>query len=102
MHRVLRSAICALPSMICALAVSTAAHAQDPRQALVTASVSPDTVTIGEPFTVRLRVRAPKVATIKFPEVPDAAGGVDPLDPRAIEEGPTGDFLDRTAVYTFV
>jgi hypothetical protein len=79
------------------------AHAQsDARQSLVTVTVAPESVTIGEPFTLRIRVRAPKVATIRFPEVPEPAGGVDPVDPRSIEEGPTGDFLDRTALYTFV
>jgi hypothetical protein len=85
-----------------AMLAAPSAIAQDARQALVTVAVTPDTVTIGEPFTVKVRVRAPKVATIRFPEVPAAADGVDPLDPRALEEGPTGDFLDRTAVYTFV
>lgn len=74
----------------------------DPRQSIVTVSVAPETVTIGEPFTLRIRVRAPKVATIRFPEVPEPAGGVDPVDPRSIEEGPTGDFIDRTALYSFV
>jgi hypothetical protein len=68
----------------------------------VTVTVSPDSVTIGERFTVRIRVRAPKVATIRFPEVPGSAEGVDPVDPRALEEGPTGEVLDRTAAYTFV
>lgn len=83
-------------------AAPVVAQAPDARSALVTVSVSPDTVTIGEPFTIRLRVRAPKVATIAFPEVPSAAGGVDPVDPRSIEEGAPGDLLDRTAVYSFV
>jgi hypothetical protein len=81
---------------------SPAATQSDARQSLVTVTVSPESVTIGEPFTLRIRVRAPKVATIRFPEVPEPAGGVDPVDPRSIEEGPTGDFLDRTAAYTFV
>jgi hypothetical protein len=83
-------------------ALAAVGWAQDARQALVTVSVSADTVTVGEPFTVKVRVRAPKVATIRFPEVPAAGEGIDPVDPRAIEEGPTGEFLDRTALYTFV
>jgi hypothetical protein len=85
------------------LAAAPAVHAQgDPRETLVNVTVTPDVVSIGDPFTVRIRVRAPKVATIKFPEVPEPANGVDPVDPRSIEEGPTGDILDRTAIYSFV
>ena len=84
------------------LAPSAAAQSPDARAALITVNVTPATVTVGERFTVRVRVRAPKVATITFPEVPAAASGVDPVDPRSIEEGPPGDVLDRTAVYSFV
>jgi len=80
----------------------SAAQPPDARSALVTVSVAPDTVTIGEPFIVRVRVRAPKVATIRFPAVPDSLGGVEALDPRAIEEGLPGEWLDRTARYRFV
>jgi hypothetical protein len=79
-----------------------AAQQSDARSALVTVSVAPDTVTIGEPFFVRVRVRAPKVATIRFPAVPDSLGGVEALDPRVIEDGPRGEWLDRTARYRFV
>ena len=74
----------------------------DARQSLITVAVSPETVTVGERFTIRVRVRAPKVATIRFPDVPAAAGGIDPVDPRAIEDGPASSVLDRTAAYTFV
>lgn len=91
-----------LVAAIAACVAVTGGAQPDPRQALVSMTVRPDTVGIGEPFTVRVRVRAPKVATIRFAEVPAPADGVDPLDPRAIEDGPTGAFLDRTAVYTFV
>lgn len=74
----------------------------DVRQSLVTVSVVPESVTVGQRFAVHVRVRAPKVATIRFPEVPAAADGVDPVDPRAVEDGPAGDVLDRTATYSFV
>lgn len=85
-----------------AIAAPLIAQAPDARSALITVRVAPDTVTVGETFTVRVRVRAPKVATITFPEVPPSANGVDAVDPRSIEEGPPGAMLDRTAVYSFV
>ncbi len=81
---------------------SAGAQAPDARAALITVTVAPDTVTIGELFTVRVRVRAPKVATVTFPDVPARNGTVDPIDPRTVEEGPPSDLLDRTAVYSFV
>lgn len=74
----------------------------EPRQALVAVQVVPDSVTVGDRFSVRVRVRAPKVATIHFPDVPPLSGPVEPVDPRATADGPAGDVLDRTATYTFV
>lgn len=82
-------------------ALQRAAAQGDARQALVTVSVDPETVTVGQRFAVKVRVRAPKVAMVSFPDVPAAAEGVDPVDPRAVDEGPPGDVLDRTATYTF-
>ncbi len=74
----------------------------DARQALVDVTRSADTVNVGDPFTVQIRVRAPKVATIRFPDVPASADAVEPIDPRAVEDGAPGDMLDRTATYRFV
>lgn len=91
----------------CAVVVGTATPLQwlsaqdDPRQALLSVSIAPETVTVGQRFTVRVRVRAPKVAMVTFPEVPSASDGVDPVDPRVIDDGPPGDVLDRTATYAF-
>ena len=72
------------------------------RGALVAVSVVPDTVRVGDPFVVRVRVRAPKNATIRFPAVPDSGDAIEALDPRSIEEGDDPTVLDRTAVYRLV
>lgn len=69
---------------------------------IVSVEVQPDTVAVGQPFTVRLRVRAVPAATIRFPSVPDSAGSVEAVDPRAIEDSSTSALLDQTAVYRFV
>lgn len=69
---------------------------------IVSVEVRPDTVAVGQPFTVRLRVRAVPGATIRFPAVPDSAGGIEAVDPRAIEDHSTSALLDRTAVYRLV
>lgn len=64
--------------------------------------MSPETVTVGSPFTVRVRVRAPKIATVRFPAVPDSGDAIAPIDPRAIEETADTAVIDRTAVYRLV
>ena len=58
-----------------------------------------DTVTIGEPFEVRVRVRAPLGSTITFPENPDSTGTVQALDPRTVSTADSVQALDQTAVY---
>jgi len=69
---------------------------------LVSVDVRPATVAVGEPFTVHVRVRAPAGATIRFPAVPDSAGGVEAIDPRAIEDHSTRSLFDATATYRFI
>ena len=91
--------------VVCAASATATASAQDvgARGALVDVTVQPDTVTIGAPFTVRIRVRAAKAATIRFPAPPDSADAVEAVDPRFVEEGTgTSSTIDRTAVYRLV
>lgn len=61
-------------------------------------SVLPDTVRVGDPFRVVVRVRAPAGATVEFPPVPDSAGPVQALDPMTTRTA-AGDLVDVTAVY---
>jgi hypothetical protein len=60
---------------------------------------SKDTVTVGEPFEVRVRIRAPADAQITFPDNPDTAGTVQARDPRTIETADSVQALDETAIY---
>jgi len=69
---------------------------------VVGVDVTPATVAVGQPFTVRVRVRAPAGSNIRFPAVPDSAGSVEALDPRAIEDHSTAAVFDQTAVYRFI
>jgi hypothetical protein len=63
-------------------------------------SVSADTVRVGDPFRVVLRVRAPEGSTIVFPEGPDTTGAIQPLD-RPVTEilDDTTAFIDESATY---
>ncbi len=67
------------------------------------ARVEPDTVTVGLPFQVVVRVRAPRGARITYPDGPDttraAAGAVQALDPRVVLPRPDTTAVELTAVY---
>ncbi|HEX9564067.1 MAG TPA: hypothetical protein VF981_08855 [Gemmatimonadaceae bacterium] len=62
-------------------------------------NVRPDTVHVGDPFTVSIRIRAPQGSTIEFPPAPDSGGPVDPLDPVLIQTAADSAALDQTATY---
>lgn len=62
-------------------------------------TVTPDTVRIGDPFVVSIRVRAPLGATLEFPAAPDSGGAVEPLDPVQITITADSAAVDQTATY---
>lgn len=61
--------------------------------------VAPDTVRVGDPFTVSVRVRAPQGAVIEFPPAPDSGVAVEPLDPVRIRTTADSIAVDQTAEY---
>lgn len=62
-------------------------------------SITPDTVTVGDPFRVIVRVRAPLGAAIEFPAAPDSGAAVEALDPRQLRQGPDTVALDVSATF---
>ena len=64
--------------------------------------VQPETVTVGDPLRITVRVRAPAGATIMFPDAPDTTGALQPLDPRQLSQGPPADASEATAIYRLV
>ena len=62
-------------------------------------TITPDTVRVGDPFTVSVRVRAPLGAAIQFPAAPDSGGPVEPLDPVQIVTTADSVAVDQTATY---
>lgn len=66
------------------------------------ASTKPDSVSVGDPLEVRVRVRAPAGATIVFPEGPDSSAQVEAIATRAIVGQPGVGGTDQTAVYRLV
>jgi hypothetical protein len=66
-------------------------------------SIRPETVTVGDPFTVGIRVRAPRGSVIEFPTGPDSGGPVELLDPRVVAafsaDSAVSDAVDQVARY---
>lgn len=66
-------------------------------------SIRPETVTVGDPFTVGIRIRAPRGSAIEFPTGPDSGGAVEMLDPRVIApfsaDSAVSDAVDQVARY---
>jgi hypothetical protein len=60
---------------------------------------STDTVRIGDPFTLSIRVRTPPGATIEFPDGPDSTSAVQLIDPRTVRTTADSGAIDLTAVY---
>ena len=65
-------------------------------------AVEPAVVTVGQPFMVTLRVRAPLGADIGLPAGPDSGQSVEAVDPRRIATSTDTGFIDRTGSYRLV
>lgn len=61
--------------------------------------VQPETVTVGDPFRVVVRIRAPRGADVGFPDGPDSSGVVEAIDPVQIVSAPDSSATDQSAVY---
>ncbi|MEP7381895.1 MAG: DUF4381 family protein [Gemmatimonadota bacterium] len=61
--------------------------------------VLPETVTVGAPFRVVVRIRAPRGATIDFPQAPDSGTGVEALDPVDVVPSADTTVNEQTATY---
>jgi hypothetical protein len=61
--------------------------------------VTPDTVTVGAPFQVLVRIRAPKGARIEFSLGPDSTGAVQALDTRQVTDSPDTTGAEAMATY---
>ena len=61
------------------------------------ALVRPESVTVGDPFLVTVRVRVPRGATVVFPVGPDSAAAAELLDPRRLAA--SADSAEFTATY---
>lgn len=82
-----------------AIAGSLPAQQAPTPQVQLGVTVEPDTVAVGRPFVVAVRVRAPLGATVEFPAGPDSTRTVQALDPPAVGSGADSSAVDRVARY---
>ena len=61
--------------------------------------VAPDTVTVGAPFQVLIRIRAPRGSRIEFSLGPDSTGTVQALDTRQVQDSPDTTGAEAMATY---
>ncbi|MHB1224342.1 MAG: hypothetical protein ACYC2G_09915 [Gemmatimonadaceae bacterium] len=80
-------------------APASPAAVTDPAAVRAGVAVSVDTVTVGTPFVIQLRVRAPVGSEVEFPPGPDTTGVVQPLDPPLLVPGSDSAVVDRTMRY---
>ena len=87
----------ALLLLLPAGALAAQAPAADRVQYGVTQSA--DTVTVGDPFRIVVRVRAPLGAAIEFPAGPDTTGPVQRLDPPVAAATPDPGAVDQSVTF---
>ena len=90
--------------LLCIAAAAVSAPAQ-PAQGDVRyrTAIDRDTVTVGDPFLVQVRIRVPRGWTVEFPPGPDTSAAVAPLDPRIVRpevrDTTAPDAIDSVATY---
>lgn len=62
-------------------------------------AIEPDTVTVGDPFRLTVRIRAPLGASIEFPTGPDSGAQVESLDPLQEQQSPDTTALEVTGTW---
>lgn len=86
-----------------AAAVPPTAAAQDSLAGVrIGATTKPDSVTVGDPVVLRVRVSAPAGATIAFPTGPDSGAQVQAIASRVVTPNAGAAGVDQTAAYTLV
>ncbi len=71
----------------------------DPAAVRAGMSLSADSVTVGTPFVIQLRVRAPAGSQVDFPPGPDTSGVIQPLDPPQLVPGLDSAVVDQIMRY---
>lgn len=88
-------ALAALAALVAAPGASAQQGAGIPVQMGI--AIRPETLTVGDPFVVTVRVRTPRGAEVAFPEKPDSLAKAELLDPARFTAN--ADSTERVATY---
>lgn len=91
--------VVAVGALLCAPGLAPAQSQGEGARLSYGVKTSTDTVRIGDPFTVAIRVRAPAGAQIEFPAGPDSTSAVQLIDPRTVRTVSDSGAIDLTATY---
>ena len=67
-----------------------------------TYTIEPETVRVGDPAVLRVRVIAPAGTRVIFPPAVDSTSAVEPLDPVSVHQDTRDSLLESTATYRFL
>ncbi|HYV96926.1 MAG TPA: hypothetical protein VE967_05690 [Gemmatimonadaceae bacterium] len=62
-------------------------------------TIEPETVRVGDPATLKVRITAPAGTRVTFPAAVDSTSGVEPLDPVVVSEETKNGILESTGAY---
>ena len=62
-------------------------------------SIEPESVTVGDPFRLTVRIHAPLGASVEFPAGPDSGAAVEALDPRQERQASDSVAMDVTGIW---
>lgn len=92
-------ALLLLPTCAALAPAALAAQGDPLAEVRVGISMAPDSVTVGDPLALRIRVSAPAGATITFPEAPDSTSPVQAIGTRSVSRPAAQGPIDQTALY---
>jgi hypothetical protein len=102
-HGCVRRNLAASRRAVVILAImSSAVIGQAPSGVRAGLLVRPDTVRVGEPATLVVRVEAPVGTMFAFPPAVDSTARVEPVDPVQVREERRGDVIEAVATYRFL
>jgi hypothetical protein len=86
-------------AVLAALSLLQGGAAARPANVRAAYTIEPETVRVGDPATLRVRLTAPAGARIVWPGAVDSTSGVEPLDPVSVREETKNGVLESVATY---
>jgi hypothetical protein len=89
-------------SLLAAVALLQGGGAQRQNDVRAAYTIEPESIHVGDPAILRVRVIAPAGSKVVFPGAVDSTSSVEPLDPVSVREEMKDGMLESVASYRFV